>query len=320
MGVNDEFDLIHQYFAPLAKGAPGAHGLLDDAATMAPSDGCELVVTMDTVVAGIHYLADETPSNIVAKLIGSNLSDLAAMGAFPRGFTLSCAWPQHIKTDDIAAFAHAMADWVDTYSFPLLGGDTVRTLGEGVFTVTAFGEAPVGRSLKRNGAKAGNDVFVTGTIGDGALGLLSAQGKLSMLSSDDQAYLADRYRIPQPRVFVGQSLVGCATACIDISDGLIQDLRHIARTSNARIELEIDTIPLSDAAKRATESNPEMMSLLLSGGDDYELAFTAPSAPSNVSVPITRIGRVVAGGSDVVLKAIDGSLVAVAKTGYNHFG
>ena len=108
MGVNDEFDLIHQYFEPLSAGAPGARGLLDDAATLSPSQGCELVVTMDTVVAGVHYLADEKPTNIVAKLMGSNLSDLAAMGATPRGFTLSCAWPKDIERDDIQAFAHAM--------------------------------------------------------------------------------------------------------------------------------------------------------------------------------------------------------------------
>lgn len=319
MGVNDEFDLIHQYFAPLAADAPGARGLLDDAATITPSGGCELVVTMDTVVAGIHYLADETPENIVAKLIGSNLSDLAAMGATPRGFTLSCAWPQNIQTGDIAAFAHAMDDWVKAYSFPLLGGDTVKTQGDAVFTVTAFGEVAIGHSLSRSGAKAGNDVFITGTIGDGALGLLAAQGKLSMLSADDQAYLADRYRVPQPRISVGQSLVGCATACIDVSDGLLQDLGHMAHTSHVRIELEIDTIPISNAAKSVIESKPEMMSLMLSGGDDYELAFTSFSAPAHSAVPITRIGKVIAGDPDVVLKATDGSLVEIMKAGYNHF-
>ena len=319
MGLNDEFDLIRQYFAPLAAGAPGARGLLDDAATISPIDGCELVVTMDTVAAGIHYLNDETPVNIVAKLMGSNLSDLAAMGAKPKGFTLSCGWPNDIDANGIEAFAHAMAAWVTMYSFPLLGGDTVKTSGNAVFTVTAFGDVPIGRAISRGGAKTGDQVFVTGTIGDGALGLLAAQHKLKGTSDEDQAYLTDRYRVPQPRIKVGQSLVGHASACIDISDGLLQDLGHIARTSNVRIELEIDAIPLSDAAKRVIESNPEMMSLVLSGGDDYELAFTGPSSPARSDVPITRIGDVVSGDPDVVVHANDGSLLEVAKSGYNHF-
>lgn len=319
MGVNDEFDLIHQYFEPLSTGAPGARGLLDDAATITPSEGCELVVTMDTVAAGIHYLADEKPANIVAKLMGSNLSDLAAMGAIPRGFTLSCAWPKDINPDDIQAFAYALEDWVRTYSFPLLGGDTVKTTSNAVFTVTAFGDAPTGQAISRSGAKVSDDVFVTGTIGDGALGLLAAQNNLSTLSEDDLAYLADRYRVPQPRLSVGQSLVGQATACIDISDGLIQDLGHVANASNVQIELEIDDIPLSDAAKRIIKSNPEMMSLILSGGDDYELAFTGSSTPANSDVPITCVGKVVDGDPGVIARAADGSLVEIAKSGYNHF-
>lgn len=319
MGVNDEFDLIHQYFEPLTAGVPGARGLLDDAATISPSKGCELVVTMDTVVAGVHYLADEKPINIVAKLMGSNLSDLAAMGATPRGFTLSCAWPKDIHGDDIQAFAHAMGDWVQAYSFPLLGGDTVKTDGNAVFTVSAFGETPTGQAISRNGAKIGDNVFVTGTIGDGALGLLVAQNKFLDISDDDNAYLADRYRVPQPRISVGKSLVGQANACIDISDGLIQDLGHVSQTSNARIELELSAIPLSSAAKSLIESDPEMMSLILSGGDDYELAFTSANTPPTSDIPITRIGSVVTGEPGVIVKTSDGSLVEIAKSGYNHF-
>jgi len=319
MGVNDEFDLIHQYFEPLSAGAPGARGLLDDAATLSPSQGCELVVTMDTVVAGVHYLADEKPTNIVAKLMGSNLSDLAAMGATPRGFTLSCAWPKDIERDDIQAFAHAMGDWTQAYSFPLLGGDTVTTTGNAVFTICAFGDTPLGKAISRNGAKVGDDVYVTGSLGDGALGLLAAQKKLSEISEDDQTYLADRYRVPQPRVSVGQYLIGLANACIDISDGLIQDLGHVAHASNVQIDLQISAIPLSDAANRIIESNPEMMSLVLSGGDDYELAFTGPSVPDNCDVPITCIGKVVDGDPGVMARATDGSLVEIAKSGYNHF-
>lgn len=319
MGMNDEFDLIHQYFEPLSSGAPGARGLLDDAATISPSKGCELIVTMDTVVAGVHYLADEKPINIVAKLMGSNLSDLAAMGATPRGFTLSCAWPKDIHGDDIQAFAHAMGDWVQAYSFPLLGGDTVKTDHNAVFTLTAFGEAPMGQAISRDGAKIGDDVFVTGTIGDGALGLLAAQNKFATLSKDDRAYLADRYRVPQPRISVGKSLIGKANACIDVSDGLVQDLGHIAKTSNVRVEIQLDAIPLSRAAKNLIESNLEMMSLILSGGDDYELAFASAITPPMSDIPITWIGSVVTGDPDVIVKASDGNLVETLKSGYNHF-
>ena len=292
---------------------------MDDAATLTPSDGCELVITMDTVVAGVHYLEDETPKNIVAKLIGSNLSDLAAMGAKPVGFTLSCGWPKDINTEEIRYFADAINDWVDGFSFPLLGGDTVKTPGDAVFTLTAFGETPSGQSISRSGAQVGDQVFVSGTIGDGALGLLAAQGELTMLSPEDQAYLANRYRVPEPRISLGQSLIGHATSCIDISDGLTQDLGHIANASNVRIELELEAIPLSNAAKRAINFDPELMSLVLTGGDDYEIAFTGSSIPSNNDETVTLIGKITTGDPKVEIYNENGSLVEITKTGYNHF-
>jgi len=295
MSTNDEFDLIHRFFAPLAAGAPGARDLRDDAATLSPSDGCELIVTMDTVVAGVHYLANETSENIVAKLMGSNLSDLAAMGAKPLGFTLSCGWAADTEMPEIEAFASSMSDWINDYAFPLLGGDTVKTTDTSVFTLTAFGETPHGRSISRSGAQVGDDVYVSGTIGDGALGLLVAQGDLPELSPAYQAFLANRYRIPQPRISLGQSLVGIANACIDLSDGLIQDAGHVADTSGVRLELEWDKVPLSDATKAVLESNPDMMSSILSGGDDYELLFTAREVANLSNSDVTKIGTVVQG-------------------------
>jgi thiamine-monophosphate kinase len=320
MSINDEFDLIHKYFVPLTAQAPGARGLLDDAASLSPSDGYELVVTMDTIVAGVHYLANETPENIVAKLMGSNLSDLAAMGARPLGFTLSCGWDTDVEIIEIEAFASAMSDWVNDYAFPLLGGDTVKTPDTSVFTLTAFGETPLGKSINRSGAKVGDGVYASGTIGDGALGLLAAQGHMSQLSSAHQAFLENRYRVPQPRVSLGQSLVGFATACIDISDGLIQDAGHIAHTSGVSIELEWDKMPLSDASKAAFESNPNMMSTILTGGDDYELLFTARDLPKRSNTDVTKIGKIVQGAPGVNVLDTQGNLVKVNKTGYNHFG
>ena len=320
MSTNNEFDLIHKFFVPLTADSPGARGLQDDAATLSPSDGCELIVTMDTIVAGVHFLPNETPDNIVAKLMGSNLSDLAAMGAKPLGFTLSCGWAAAVKINEIEAFANAMRDWVNDYGFPLLGGDTVKTPDTSVFTLTAFGETPCGKSISRGGAQVGDDVYVSGTIGDGALGLLAAQGDLPQLSSAHQEFLSNRYRVPHPRISLGQSLVGIATACIDISDGLIQDAGHIADTSGARIELEWDMIPLSDAAKATLESNPDMMSTILSGGDDYELLFTAVDLPKLPHPGVTKIGKVAQGTSGVHVLDTQGNCMELPKTGYNHFG
>lgn len=319
MGVSNEFDLINKYFAPLSARAPGARGLLDDAATLSPSDGCELVVTMDTVAEGIHFLPDEVPEHIANKLIGSNLSDLAAMGAKPVGFTLSCGWPKNVASEEVQAFAASLGDWVSRYSFPLLGGDTVSLNGDGVFTVTAFGEVPTGKALFRSGARVGDKMFVSGTIGDGSLGLSAAKAELGHIPEDDLAYLADRYRTPQPRINLGCLLSGEATACIDISDGLIQDVGHIASASNVRIEISSADIPLSAAARSLVESRPELMSNILTGGDDYELAFTASDAPDNTDVPTTLIGSVVNGPAGVCVFDEDGNEITVGKTGYNHF-
>jgi thiamine-monophosphate kinase len=319
MSSNNEFDLIDKFFVPLTAQAPGARGLLDDAAIISPSADNELVVTMDTIVAGVHYLANETPDNIVAKLMGSNLSDLAAMGAKPLGFTLSCGWASDVEIDEIKAFAKAMHEWVNDYTFPLLGGDTVKTPDTSVFSLTAFGEAPHGKSISRSGAQVGDDVFVSGTIGDGGLGLLAAQGDLPQLSSAHQAFLSNRYRIPQPRISLGCSLSGIATACIDISDGLIQDTGHIARTSGVRIELEWNKIPLSEASIAVLESNPEMMSTILTGGDDYELLFTGRDLANRSNLDFTKIGKVVEGSPEVNVLDTHGKLMEITKTGYNHF-
>lgn len=317
--MNDEFNLIHEYFAPLAASAPGARGLLDDAAVIAPRHGNELVVTMDTVVEGVHYLKQETPDNIVAKLMGSNLSDLAAMGATPHGFTLSCGWSNDVTQAQIKAFSDALKDWVERFSFPLLGGDTVKTAGGGVFSVTAFGEVSSGSAIGRDGAGVGDNVYVTGTIGDGALGLLAAQNELRGISKIHESFLADRYRVPQPRINIGMSLIGRATACIDISDGLVQDLNHIAQTSGVRLEIETGTIPLSKAANSVIESDPDMRSVILTGGDDYELAFTSRQPPEAGDIPITKIGRVIAGEPGVMIVDETGEAVSFEKSGFNHF-
>lgn len=311
----DEFDIIAKHFAPLAAGTPSALGLTDDAAVLAMAPGQELVITMDTVVAGVHFLADAPMSDAVAKLVGSNLSDLAAMGAAPVGMTLSCAWHTGTGEGDIAAFATALRDWIETYHCPLMGGDTVVQPGPSAFTVTAFGGVPAGRALKRSGAKPGDTIYVTGTVGDGALGLLAAQGKID----DPTGFLADRYREPRPRLAAGRALVGRANACIDISDGLVQDAGHIAETSGVDIEIEAYRVPLSDAARTVVTDRPDLFPVALTGGDDYELLFTAPAPVDGLEPTATAIGRVVEGTGRVIVLDGDDEPVTLTRPGYRHF-
>ncbi|MDA0998551.1 MAG: thiamine-phosphate kinase, partial [Proteobacteria bacterium] len=250
-----EFDLIERYFRPLAA-APEALGLTDDAALLTPKPGFELAVSTDAIVAGVHYLASDTPETAAARLIASNLSDLAAMGARPLGFTLACAWPNATAENWIAAFAAELGRWIARFSFPLLGGDTVATPGPAVFSLTAIGEVEAGRALRRSGAKAGGRGFVTGTIGDAALGLRVAKGEANGLPAPVRDFLLRRFRAPEPRVAAGRALIETARigqigGAIDISDGLVQDFGHVARASKVGIDIDAALVPLSDAAKAA---------------------------------------------------------------------
>lgn len=315
--MTNEFDIIKRYFAPLSATAPGAFTLGDDACVLKPAAGQEFVMTTDTVVQGVHYLADAAPTDIVAKLVGSNLSDLAAMGAKPEGFTLSCAWSKTTSEADIAAFAAALKTWVDDYAFPLLGGDTVALEGPEVFTLTAVGAVPDGKALRRAGAKAGQKIYVTGTIGDGALGLLTAQGTLT-LGTPHADFLSDRYRRPQPRIATGQKLVGIASACLDISDGLVQDAGHIAEQSMVDLVIHADKVPLSDAARAVLLSDPARLTDILTGGDDYELLFCADAPPTDMTDTVTEIGDVIAGLGKVRVVDANGATLRIARSGFTH--
>lgn len=318
--MSDEFDIIQKYFLPLTQGFNGAFSLSDDAAVISPSDRHELVITTDTIVCGVHYLEDEAMANVAAKLMASNLSDLAAMGAKPRGFTLSCAWHRGTSERQIQEFASEMSHWVGCFDFPLLGGDTVTTPGTATFTLSAMGEVPLGKALRRCGAKPGDTVYVTGTIGDGALGLEAAQEGLPGLTDKENEYLANRYRRPTPRVDIGQSLLGIATAAIDISDGLLQDMGHIALASGVNIEIRHDAVPLSDAAKTSLESDRSQLGKILTGGDDYEIAFTSSEKlPDAILGNVCAIGLVSEGPGEVRCVNSDGLSISFNETGYNHF-
>jgi len=317
--MTDEFDIIHRHFAPLTRGHDAALGLTDDAAVLPPRPGFEHIVTTDAIVAGVHFLDNESPDNIAARLCASNLSDLAAMGAAPVGFTLAAAWPKSTDEAFIEAFAAGLGTWVDDYAFPLLGGDTVSTPGPMMFSLTAIGTVEAGKALKRSGAKPGDRVYVSGTIGDGGLGLLAAKGELEGISDEHIAFLANRFRCPTPRISTGRALVGQVHACIDISDGLVQDLGHICETSAVSMRIDAAAIPLSDAAKAALECDPRLLDIVLAGGDDYELAFTAPKGPSPGDALLTDIGEVIAGAGGVSVIDAGGEPLKIEHSGFNHF-
>ncbi|MGJ3260744.1 MAG: thiamine-phosphate kinase [Rhodospirillales bacterium] len=316
--MTDEFDIIQRYFAPLTRGHAAALGLEDDAAVLANRDGYDRVVTTDAIVQGVHFLEDEAPGNIAHRLCASNLSDLAAMGAAPVGFTLAAAWRKDTDAAFIERFASALGEWVDEYTFPLLGGDTVTTPGPMMFSLTAIGEVEAGRRLSRTGARPGDTVYVSGTVGDGALGLAAAKGGLPDLAAAHGDYLMQRFRRPSPRISTGRALVGHAGACIDVSDGLVQDLGHISEVSGAAIRIDAGRVPLSDAARAALDADPGLLAAILTGGDDYELAFTARAAPPAGDAPLTAIGEVTA-GSGVTVTGSDGAPMQFEHGGYNHF-
>jgi thiamine-monophosphate kinase len=318
-----EFGRIARFFAPLAAGAPGALGLTDDAALVDCPAGERLVVTVDAMVEGVHFLSRDPPDLIARKLVRVNLSDLAAMAARPVGYFLTTALPKSHGDGWLEGFAAGLAQDQAEFGITLLGGDSVSTPGPVSLTLTALGRVAVGGEVRRGGARPGDLVFVSGTIGDGALGLEAAQGKLDgLLDPAEVAFLADRYRLPRPRVGLGPRLSGLATAMMDVSDGLVGDLGHICAVSRVAGVIEAGRVPLSAAAARL----PDRLATVLTGGDDYELLFTAPpdrqadvrAAAKAAAVPVTAIGRIEAGQGVRVLDRA-GSEIPLDGLGWRHF-
>jgi len=318
-----EFGRIARFFAPLAAGAPGALGLTDDAALIECPPGERLVVTVDAMVEGVHFLPDDPPDLIARKLVRVNLSDLAAMAARPVGYFLTTALPKSHGDAWLAGFAAGLALDQAEFGITLLGGDSVSTPGPVSLTLTAFGHVAVGGEVRRGGARPGDLVFVSGTIGDGALGLEAARGQLDeRLDATDVAFLADRYRLPRPRVALGPLLSGLASAMMDVSDGLVGDLGHICTVSGVSGVIEAVRVPLSPAAARL----PGRVATVLTGGDDYELLFTVPpdrladvrAAAEAAGVQVTVIGRIEAGQGVRTLDAAGREMV-LAGIGWRHF-
>jgi thiamine-monophosphate kinase len=314
-----EFALIARHFRPLA--GEGALDLGDDAALLTPPAGCQLVLAADAMVAGVHFLPDDPPATIGRKLLRVNLSDLAAMGAAPLGYLMTCAFPRGTEEGWIAGFAAGLAADQAEFGLAVLGGDTVATPGPACFSLTILGRVAPGRALRRAGARPGDDLWVSGTIGDGALGLLALTGRLAA-----DAFLADRYRLPRPRLALGRALTGLARAAMDVSDGLVQDVGHLARAGGCAAEIMAGAVPLSDAARAALAADPALLSRILGGGDDYELVFAASPAEAAAvrdaadaaRTPVARIGRFLDGEGVRVLDA-GGEEIPLSSTGWSHF-
>ncbi len=316
-----EFEFIARQLRPLATGFAGALNLRDDAALLEPTEGMQLVLAKDALVEGVHFFAHDPAEQIAQKLLRVNLSDMAAMGATPKGYLLALMRARNLPGEWLARFAQGLSDDQATFGLVLIGGDTVVTPGPQSFSVTMLGEVPRGQALRRDGARPGDDIYVSGMLGDAALGLAVLQGRLSppMTASN---FLIERYRLPRPRIGLGEALRGVAHAAIDISDGLVADLGHVLSASGLGAEIGTHRLPLSKAAANQRGA----LEAALSGGDDYELLFTAhpeqrpaiQAIGEQLSIPLTPIGSTNDTGA---LKIVDqeGRPMTVEGGGWQHF-
>lgn len=300
----NEFSLIHRYFAPLA-GENGL-GLRDDAALLTPPHGKQLVITQDAMTAGVHFFNEDPADLIARKLLRVNLSDLAAKGAEPLGYLLSLLMPADTSEEWVELFAQGLEQDQKEFGMLLMGGDTSSILGPMTLSLTAIGTVDAGQMLPRSDARVGDHLYVSGTIGDAALGL---KVRCDELPYDE--FLLGRYLLPQPRFHV---LPVTATACMDISDGLVQDAEHLAQASGVHLVIEAEKVPLSNAARHHPGLlNPQ---LLFTGGDDYELLFTAP--PHLPGGDYTQIGYVTSGSGVTVQDAAENE-IPFDRKGWQHF-
>lgn len=325
MTVSGEFERIARFFAPLAGDCEAADGLTDDAAALPVPAGQDLVVSTDTIVEKIHYLGPESPDAIASKLLRVTLSDIASKGAVPVWYTMNLALPDRIDDEWLERFCKGLAQDQDRYGVTLVGGDTVKTDGPTVLTLTGYGLVPSGAILRRGGAKAGDLIYVTGTIGDGALGLECARGGFPELDWQMRRDLVGRYERPEPPVALAPDLVGVANAAMDVSDGLVGDLMHMAEASGLRAEIQATAVPVSDAVAEILSDSPDRFASVLSGGDDYQILAAIPpdreevfhAAVAEHGLTAARLG-VFSEGSGVAVLDADGEPLTLAETGYHH--
>ena len=329
MARPDEDGLIARYFAPLA--GPGADGLTDDAATLTPGDGCDLVLTADAIVAGVHYFPDDPPDSIARKALGVNVSDLAAKGATPRGYLLTLALPDDWTDAWLGGFAAGLGAGLSAFGGHLLGGDTVRAAGPAVIGITAIGEVPRGGMVRRMGARVGDRLCVTGTIGDAALGLGLRGSRppewATGLDAGDRAALIDRYWHPRPRIALASVLRRHARAAMDVSDGLAGDLTKMLKGDGRSAAIDLAALPVSEAAARVLAAAPIAMRTLVTGGDDYEILCAVPperldallADAQAVGVPLACIGTVTAGHGPPVFRDGSGPPLRLGAGSFRHF-
>jgi thiamine-monophosphate kinase len=319
-GPVDEFDFIARLMKPLTRGAPEALGLLDDAASIAPRPGFDLIVTTDMIVEGVHFLASDPLDLVARKLLRVNLSDLAAKAAEPYGWFLSVAWSGRCGWPEREAFAEGLAQDQDAFGLRLFGGDTASTPGPLTASATLLGWAPGGQAKLRGGAKPGDVVLVSGVIGDGWLGLKAALGEI------DAPGALRRYRLPEPRLGLRAALAA-AHACADVSDGLLADAGRIAIASGLGAEIELERLPLSAEGLRHIERAADRRVALIdlaAGGDDYELVCAAAperaeqviATAARTGARMTVVGRMIEGQG--VRALYQGRDAAPPRLGYRH--
>lgn len=325
-----EDELIETTFAPLASGFPGALGLKDDCAVLTPAPGEDLVLTTDAVASGVHVFPDDAPADIAWKALAVNVSDLTAKGARPIAYLLSLSFPDRPERAWLDGFARGLGEAQTAFGLALAGGDTDRRPGPLSVTVTAIGGVPQGRMVRRATARAGDVLFLSGTLGDSALGLMLRQDPTRAaamgLNEADARALIGRYLRPTPPLALAPLLVAFATAAMDVSDGLLKDCGRMAKVSGLRAALEGPRIPFSKPVQKAIACRPELFGVALAGGDDYEVlaavspgdaeAFRDAAAASGVAV--TEIGRL-GEGSGVSITALDGLAFEPGATGWDHF-
>ena len=325
-----EEGLIARYFKPLAK-HPGAFGLADDAAAITPPAGCDLVLKTDGIVGGVHFFPDDPPDTVAKKALRVNLSDLAAKGAKPLGFLLTLALPKEIGDTWLAPFARGLGADAELFGCPLVGGDTDRTGGPITISIAVLGAVPQGKMVRRAGAKAGERVVVTGTIGDAALGLLlrrdvSAAERWGLVREQRDS-LDARYLVPEPRIAIAEILRAHASAAMDVSDGLAGDLAKLCRASGVSAEIAVARVPLSDGVRAALAKEPGLIETIITGGDDYEVVACVPAGKvealrqqaSAAGVAVTEIGAVTAGQGEARFLDPDGQPLMFAHPSFSHF-
>jgi len=318
--MSSEFDLIAKYFT---RAAPSAVlGVGDDCALIKPTPGMELAISTDMLIAGRHFMPSDGPGTIGHKAMAVNLSDLAAMGAAPRYALLSIALPE-ADEKFLQGFAGGFLGLAQKYGVEVIGGDTTRG-GLLTISVTIIGEVPPGQALRRDAAQAGDDIWVSGTLGDAAAALAHHQGRLR-LETEQAIQCFPRLFVPSPRIELGLSLRGIAHACIDVSDGFAADLGHILERSNVGAGIQFENLPLSNALEPMRD-NSDVQDCVLAGGDDYELAFSAPasmrasiqSLGRDLNLRLTLAGRITPEPGLSILNK--GQPMTLSRTGFDHFG